>query len=426
MNFLRNHFEKLILGSVLIALLASIALLLHSLGRAGTGASALIGEARAAATGGGPIKLIGEEDFRDAYQTLADQRVRFETLAVQQASPLQGNLYDPPDYILCYSETCNRLIPITADKCPFCGTEQPPRNAAPRPEDDLDNDGLPNFVEKKYPFLHPENPYDARQDEDGDGFLNAEEFRAGTDMQNPESRPPLAANLRFERVFQRPLPVMLKRISRNNSDDPARWTITMQSWDAPRNRWRTKLSSVGKEIEGYVIQSARFVDNPAQEGKQIGVVEVKPPDGSDPYTLREGETASERERFAVLYYYLSRYVQYARSGGVRRLLHKVGDEIGLTWGRPPNLQTEVYRLESISPDTAEVLLIKPPPAAGLGPTRLTVPKINPREDFIPQMPAGARSTMEEGGYPGGSEDSSPPMMTPSPYRRPRPGGMAAP
>ena len=45
--------------------------------------------------------------------------------------------------------------------------------------DDKDNDGMPDEWEKKY-RLDPENPSDAKFDEDGDGLTNLEEYKAGT------------------------------------------------------------------------------------------------------------------------------------------------------------------------------------------------------------------------------------------------------
>ena len=43
--------------------------------------------------------------------------------------------------------------------------------------------------ETQFEFLNPVDDTDATQDEDGDGFQNLEEYRAGTDPGDPGSKP---------------------------------------------------------------------------------------------------------------------------------------------------------------------------------------------------------------------------------------------
>jgi hypothetical protein len=58
-------------------------------------------------------------------------------------------------------------------------------------DEDDDNDGMPDAFETAN-GLNPLDAADASQDADGDGFTNLEEFQAGTDPQDPHSRPPVA------------------------------------------------------------------------------------------------------------------------------------------------------------------------------------------------------------------------------------------
>ncbi len=54
---------------------------------------------------------------------------------------------------------------------------------------DTDNDGIPDGYETQYEFLDPLDDTDAAQDADGDGFSNLEEYRAGSDPSDPDSKP---------------------------------------------------------------------------------------------------------------------------------------------------------------------------------------------------------------------------------------------
>ena len=53
---------------------------------------------------------------------------------------------------------------------------------------DDDNDGLPDEFELAN-SLDPLNAADAQADPDGDGFTNLQEFGAGTDLFDPDSKP---------------------------------------------------------------------------------------------------------------------------------------------------------------------------------------------------------------------------------------------
>ncbi len=412
MDFLRKHPEKLILGLALIALLASIALLLHSLSKTRTDVTEMAKEVQAAANGGSDIKLLDPETSfgPDVHAVLTDPKVKFETLPPEAAPPLRGSLYEPVDYIFCYNEACNKLIPYAADKCPFCGTEQPPKKDGGPKSNDRDNDGIPNHVEQKYPFLNPDNPNDALQDQDKDGFLNVEEFKANTDMENATSIPPLGTLLRIGKLVDKPLPIMLKKISRNNSDDPAAWTITVQTYDPAKKAWRSRLTAVGKTIDGFALRSATFEESPKPPAKPTGILVVAPETGGEPYTLKEGKETSEHDKYVNLGYLISRNAQYLNKGGVRFFTSKVGDVLSLTRGREPNLITEKYKIESIAPDLVLILRTEPATPPGTEPVRIKVSPFNPRTDFTPQATTGAPGMGMEGMMMPGMEGGDPAMM----------------
>ena len=109
-------------------------------------------------------------------------------------------------------------------KCPFCGAEQPPISIGDGEDEDEDGDGIPDFIERKYRFLDPKNPLDARQDYDNDGFLNVEEYKygrlsgeeelkTGKMMEDPALWPELVGLLRVVNIIQNDLKVQLRSIA---------------------------------------------------------------------------------------------------------------------------------------------------------------------------------------------------------------------
>lgn len=404
MDFLRKHWEKLVLGLVLLVLLIGMGLLLRSVTATRKTVADLAAKARTVATGGGPVTVEPPVEA-PLESVLSDPKVQFETLPAAGAPPLRGSLYEPPDYIFCYNEACNNIIPITSDRCPFCRTEQPPRRGGG--DTDRDRDGIPNHIEQKYAFLSPDNPRDALQDYDRDGFLNVEEFARGTDMQDPASRPALGYLLRVDRLVERPLPVQLKKIARNNSDDPEAWSLTVQVYDAAKRTQRTRLVRVGAVVEGYTIRRAAFEPDPNKPDRQLGLIEVAPEGGGEPYILREGVNATERDKAVRLGFFASRDPQYFNRGGVRVFVQKAGDTITLQLGKDPKDPTkpleETYRVETVEEGKVEVVRTAPPPAAGEAPLRITVPVFNPRTDFA--VPSGGMvpGGMMEGGMMPGME-----------------------
>ena len=90
---------------------------------------------------------------------------------------------------------------------------------------DRDNDGIPNTDEIKF-GLDPDNPDDAFYDMDGDGFPNIYEFKKRTNMKKASSCPPYYERLQLLEFRLTLLPYTLKLVNTNNdSKDPADWVI---------------------------------------------------------------------------------------------------------------------------------------------------------------------------------------------------------
>lgn len=108
-----------------------------------------------------------------------------EPVQIAPPSAEAGNFMQSSPRAFCSNAQCALPIPRGVEKCPFCQKLQ----AKPKPVVlDADGDGMPDAYEKAH-GLNPADAADADADADSDGFTNLEEYKAGTDPQDPESHP---------------------------------------------------------------------------------------------------------------------------------------------------------------------------------------------------------------------------------------------
>jgi hypothetical protein len=151
------------------------------------------------------------------------------------------------------------LIPLhffSGKKCPECGNELLTPPARPKfrrrviTADDKDGDGIPDKSERDY-NLDPENPNDAMQDSDGDGFTNIFEHENNTNPRNARNCPPLWYRLQFVKFDYVVLPVQFKALNTNNTKDKSLWDIQINLKERDRRgreREKTELCNLGSEI----------------------------------------------------------------------------------------------------------------------------------------------------------------------------------
>lgn len=226
MNFLAKHFEKIILAVCLLCLIWSIkAVSDHGTQEATQTATALeqMSDKRKVATGDKIIDEFDPNSFESLESMLHHPLLDFNFQSIQKNQNSTGaGLFDTGEYIICKNRDCNLALRYDADRCPD-GHLQEKKGEETKPEDDLDRDGIPDLFEKEHPeVLHYRDPYDAMEDYDEDGFLNIEEYRAGTDLQNSTQRPPLAFLLRrYGKAFYTDLPITFQDVKKvYDTSDP--------------------------------------------------------------------------------------------------------------------------------------------------------------------------------------------------------------
>lgn len=159
MKFILAHWDKLILGAVIViaALIMAVTL-----------------------TGGGT-----KEEFTPmapAKQVPAgSNEVDYAALLAKVSAPtpatLSPNILARTNLQRCPS--CKKIQPRWAVVCPECG-------ANVTYAEDSDGDGIPNEWERKH-GLDWTDPSDALLDFDGDGLTNLEEYKRGSDPRDPHS-----------------------------------------------------------------------------------------------------------------------------------------------------------------------------------------------------------------------------------------------
>lgn len=147
--------------------------------------------------------------------------------------------------------------------------------------------------------LDIQDPDILNQDPDKDGFTNLDEWKAGTNPNDPKSHPPYLTKLRLKRFIKKPF-----RLKFNSYDgDIAKpETLTFQI-DTIDLKQKTQFRKLGEDIEGTKFKVTKFehktkvnandvevdlseltVDD-AEEGKKVVLIYQKVVDSPDSYAL---------------------------------------------------------------------------------------------------------------------------------------------
>lgn len=407
MDFLSRHYEKMILGACLVFLILGLLLIADNYEKTQETLKGDMRKSERRLDEGSFVEPLDEKAFAIAPAALGDRRRAFDILGLasgnRPARP-QGSLLSPSEYICCKEDDCRAIILMTEATCPFCKTEQPPLTADEDVGEDTDGDGIPDAVEKKYPlFLSIDNSQDARQDYDNDGFLNVEEYRAGTAMDNPYDYPDLGTLLRFVRVFQYDLKIQLRDIDRNGLEDSSRWNLgirveraqdPMGFPDPKRSMNRTvQLGATIRTIEtktSYRVSQAGFENVDGKETPFIVLENLSKPE--ETYKLYPEQTLKEKTVNVEFIYLANRNFNYAQNVWARFRFRCGVGQVLPPLSRPKfdnPRYTEHYKLESATMDDGGKVVLVRIETPRTEPTekdkRLEVPKFEAHKDFYVPM-----------------------------------------
>ncbi|MGI6354785.1 MAG: hypothetical protein ACOX6W_06775 [Lentisphaeria bacterium] len=393
MEFLLRHYEKIILSLTLLLLLGGIFLVMVMFGETRDKLAEEWRLAQNQASGGGLVELLDPSKFT-AEANLTDSR-KILAINAQSREDRKGSLLEPNRYIKCSKPDCMYLIPLSSDVCPFCATTQPELGKDAGEGDDSDNDGMPDLFEQRYAFLNPYNPADATQDYDNDGFLNIEEYRAGTALDDPDSFPPLGNLLRFVRIFRRPLPITLRSVDEGRSDDKTKWDVSVSVWDNTRRRNVTRTIRIGDKANDFELLDIFREGTGAAAVYQVDVCPADQKD--DVYRLSQGKTELNKATTVQMVYLASRQREHARTILQRfSMFRNVGDEFPLAKRKSTGPLVEYYRLKAADEAAKTVVIEQLDQAKGNPVAEITLSPLTPATDFIS---AGAAGNIMGGGDP---------------------------
>ncbi len=186
-NFLKAHYEWLVAGLGVAALVVSVVFLVTAFGES---EEAAVSSCQAMLESEKPL----HEGVKEADITVLNVATRLARTPPKlvEVDPKKECFLASERRVLCrngddsktVAKACGRPIPSGLEVCPICGVKQ----VFVKVEVDTDHDGIPNDWEKKH-GMNPNDPADAAKDSDGDGFTNFEEYQAKTDPNDAKDHP---------------------------------------------------------------------------------------------------------------------------------------------------------------------------------------------------------------------------------------------
>jgi len=188
---------------------------------------------------------------------------------------------DPDEYRprpgehVCLDPECTYIVPDGAKWCPKCGA----------PQDDRDFDGMDDAFEQRHTVTNPDMA-DGHLDGDGDGFTNIEEYKAGSDPDDPSSVP---APIRLVAIERQLIDVLFRGYAESRKGH-----IEIQlNWG---NDTRTTILPLGSTFRGYSLEELRT--DIGRRGEPNYSLILRRPEG-DALVLPRSTPVREPERYGV-------------------------------------------------------------------------------------------------------------------------------
>ena len=186
-EYIKMHFEKLLLITLLVALMMSSVSVIWGL------KSPIVN----------PPNNNGEEYKYSQGQTINSYRVSLRESYLP---------YSPGNYIYCRNSSCNYLISGQHDKCSWCGTKTVSETV--QQSDDTNNNLIPDTLELSW-GLKLDDVDAIHRDIDIDGFSTIDEFLNKESPIDSKSHPSLLNRCSFAGVEYKYIPLWINNIEQN-------------------------------------------------------------------------------------------------------------------------------------------------------------------------------------------------------------------
>lgn len=253
-GFLAAHWDWLVAGLGLLALVASVAFYLMSCGEspddAADRAVSELDQRRSTKTG---VDAVDLTPFTAAAKAVTAPAKVVEPAEASESFLASGRRVFCEQGEAGAEKSCGLPIPFGSKTCIYCGAKQPEEKKI---ELDSDGDGFSDEYEKQY-GLDPNDPSDVDADKDGDGFSNMEEFLAKTDPADPSSHPPYVDSLTLQLPLKETfLPFFFDRIMPLPGNEHRFYFKDMSKKNAYGQRGLVYDMKTGEEIgkTGFVVK----------------------------------------------------------------------------------------------------------------------------------------------------------------------------
>ena len=269
-NFLKQHYDKLLVVVSLLLLIGSLVALVSGTADANRERGRFREDMRRMKTDFRAEKLSGFTF--DAAEQLLENPYQMAT---------GGTFLVAAERVSCVQ--CRRPIRIDADVCPYCQAEQPTGEVS---EDwDSDGDGIPDAVETAW-GLNPRDPTDADGDMDADGFTNLEEYLAKTDPADAKIHPPKFDFLRVSDIEVRKFPFVLKSHTEGNNRVRFQFNRGNQSYMLVKGQ---TLGKTGYVLSDFSIAEEEVKVKGLAKPRKMRLATVTLAKDKDKLVVKEGE-----------------------------------------------------------------------------------------------------------------------------------------
>ncbi len=164
----------------------------------------------------------------------------------------EAGLFTPQNRVWCVF--CTYPIPFAATECSYCKFAQPAIHTEEANKRDSEGKGILDEWRTKYfnhPFVLAEDRSRWDDDADEDGFVNLEEWRAGTNPRDPKDHPDWMQLVRFKGLSTRLYPFVFTGVNRMPGGE-LQLVLNMKGGDG-RTYWVKRGDPIGKT--GFVYSN---------------------------------------------------------------------------------------------------------------------------------------------------------------------------